>query len=211
MFPVSMVYQFLWKYLHKRHRTASTSVTGTTITTSWIQDFHQSLTPPTVLQNRQDIALLLEGGSTWFETLDFTNAELHYALQSIKHNTTPGVDAITYNHLRDLPSDILDLLLDEFNRIWHTSHIPTIWKTHLVVPIKKPHKPVGLATSYRPITLTSCVGKILEKLLLARLEWWVEHHQLFPPSMTGFRKGYNTMDSVANLVIDIWNAFQHRE
>ena len=55
-------YQFLWKYLHKHHRTASTSVTGTTITTSWIQDFHQSLTPPTVLQDRQDIALLLERG-----------------------------------------------------------------------------------------------------------------------------------------------------
>lgn len=53
--------------------------------------------------------------------------------------------------------------------------------------IPKPGKPPSLS-NLRPISLTSCVGKTLERMALTRLSDFIEAKEFFPPSLIGFRR-----------------------
>ena len=44
--------------------------------------------------------------------------------------------------------------------------------------LHKTGKPKNKAPSYRPLSLTSCIGKISEKLLTNRTEKWAENNKL---------------------------------
>ncbi|KAG0424687.1 hypothetical protein HPB47_028096 [Ixodes persulcatus] len=58
----------------------------------------------------------------------FTMSELVSALHSLKRNTTPGMDKITYAMLRNLPETYLDSLLQYINEAWDTGILPQEWK-----------------------------------------------------------------------------------
>lgn len=56
--------------------------------------------------------------------------------------------------------------------------------------------------NYPPITLLSCMCKILETMIKARLEWTMQ---------TGFRRELGTQDNINFLTTYIQNAFTHDE
>jgi hypothetical protein len=60
-------------------------------------------------------------------------------------------------------------LLHLFNRMLTTHFVPPDWKTATVIPIRKPDKPAEKLKSYHPISITSCLGKIMEKIINQRL------------------------------------------
>lgn len=51
------------------------------------------------------------------------------------------------------------------------------WKRNQVIFIDKSNK-----EKVRPITMSSCVGKILERMINDRLMWWLEHNKLLDES-----------------------------
>ncbi|KAG0440960.1 hypothetical protein HPB47_016100 [Ixodes persulcatus] len=59
------------------------------------------------------------------------------------------------------------------------------------------------AESYRPVALSSCLSKLFERLLQARLSWYLEKHERLPKCMTGFRKGLSAQDSILDLTSDL--------
>lgn len=100
----------------------------------------------------------------------FTMQELDAALASTRRSSAPGPDGITYAALRSLGKEARTLLLSLFNASWSTGTVPEKWKTSRVVALLKPGKAPHALASYRPIALASCVGKVMEKMLLTRLE-----------------------------------------
>src|SRR6185437_14264826 len=52
---------------------------------------------------------------------------------------------------------------------------------------------------YRPITLTSCVGKLFEALLLVRLTAFSDANDLLVEEQGGFRAGRSTLDQIFTL------------
>ena len=64
------------------------------------------------------------------------------------------------------------------------------------------------ATSYRPISLTSCVVKLLERIINARLKWFLESKQLLAPQQAGFREHHWTEDQTTYLAQEIEDGFQ---
>jgi hypothetical protein len=50
-----------------------------------------------------------------------------------------------------------------------THHFPSVWKHAKVISILKPGKDPALRSSYRPISLFDTIGKLFEKILLARI------------------------------------------
>ncbi|GIX84736.1 hypothetical protein CEXT_84141 [Caerostris extrusa] len=58
--------------------------------------------------------------------------------------------------------------------IWETGLVPAQWKRAVVIPILKKNKDPKQLSSYRPISLTSILGKTMEKLILNRLNWYLE-------------------------------------
>ena len=95
--------------------------------------------------------------------------------------------------------------------IWKTGEIPQSWKTVLIIPLPKPGKNRVDMNSYRPIALTSCLGKLLERLVNSRLMWRLETCDLLGDTQFGFRRNRNTSDALLFLTENIYEGFQNQK
>jgi hypothetical protein len=63
----------------------------------------------------------------------------------------------------------ITFLTKVFNAALRWQYFPSAWKHARVVSILKPGKDPTLPSSYRHISLTDTVGRLFEKILLARV------------------------------------------
>lgn len=136
----------------------------------------------------------------------FTMRELLYAL-STTEDTAPGADNITYDMLKHLPDDAKIFLLNVFNKIWELGVLPQIWKISVIIPTCKPGKDGLQPSNYRPIALTSCLCKLMEKMINHRLVWFLEKNNLLSECQFGFRKNRSTLDPLLRLSNQIQQGF----
>jgi Reverse transcriptase (RNA-dependent DNA polymerase) len=138
--------------------------------------------------------------------VEFSLTELDIALDKCD-NTSPGLDGIRFPMLKKLTDESKQSILDLFNEIFRQGVIPGKWTHTKVVAILKPNKDPSQTESYRPISLLSCIRKLFERILLSRLDVWVEANNILSKTQYGFRKGLGTTDCLAKLSIDINTAF----
>ena len=100
-----------------------------------------------------------------------------------------GLDIVSYQMLREVPESFLKTLLGFFQRCWDGGTIPAEWKHAVVVPIHKQGKARKEIASYRPISLTSHLGKVYERVIKRRLEYFCETKKVFPACQAGFQLG----------------------
>lgn len=124
-----------------------------------------------------------------------------------KKNTAPGMDSITYRHIKEGPLRLLQLIAAIFNFILRTGFIPAEWKTSKTLMFLKPDKPPSSVTSYRPIQLTPTLSKILERIIVKRLHVHLHDRNLLPIHQAGFRPGYSIQDQLLRLSNHITNHF----
>lgn len=125
----------------------------------------------------------------------FTISDVRRALHELNGRSAPGPDRVTNKALRNLEDDSVEFLTDEINRIWKGGDIPEQWKLAKVILIPKPGKAPSL-DNLRPISLTSCVGKVVEHVVQNRIADYIEHNDLFPHYLIGFRPGLCTQDAM---------------
>ena len=65
--------------------------------------------------------------------------------------------------------------------------------------LHKAGKPENLVGSYRPLSLTSCLGKLLEKAVADNISNWAEANKKFNKQQNGFRKNRSTNDNLFKL------------
>lgn len=130
-----------------------------------------------------------------------TEQETRKAIMGLKTSSAPGADRVTNKMLRNLDNDSIRLLTEYFNQIWNASKLPRSFKHAIVCFIPKPGKPLELK-SLRPISLTSCIGKLLERIIQTRVQDYMEEHGLFTDQMFGFRRNLSTQDVFIQLQED---------
>ena len=121
--------------------------------------------------------------------------------------SAPGPDQISYEILKHLPGQSLGVLLNISNKIWTTQAFPDSWSLATVIPIPKPGKDHTDPNNYRPISLTSCLCKLMEKMVNKRLMWFLEHSDSLSDLQCGFRKNRSTIDHLVRLESFIREAF----
>ena len=136
--------------------------------------------------------------------------ELSTAISNLSSSTASGPDQITYPLLKHLPEPA-QLLLSLFNRSWHSHTFPSCWKPSTIIPIHKPGKPSSSPSSFRPISLTSCISKLFERLILSRLTFHLESNDLLSTCQAGFRPGRSSLDQILTLSQSIWDGFQKKK
>ena len=141
--------------------------------------------------------------------LPFTRRELESALQ-LCTKTAPGSDDIPYEMISHLKERSLSFLLDLYNRIYREGTVPSTWKEAIIIPIPKPGKDTAMVGNYRPISLTSCVCKLLEKMVNLRLMWFLEKNNILSPYQFGFRKMRSTTDALVRLETAIHKSFEEK-
>lgn len=128
-------------------------------------------------------------------------SECGKAIKQIKQaKKAPGSCRISYSMIKQLPNHFVSILTDFFNTCWKNDKIPIAWKQAQVVAIPKVGKPKNLPSSYRPISLTPHLGKIYERIIKNRMEYFLDKNNIIPPCQAGFRKGRSCTDHVVRLV-----------
>ena len=140
----------------------------------------------------------------------FTLPELDKVLNKPKSNAT-GIDEIYNAMLTNLSKPNKKNILRLFNTMYINDFVPEPWKKAIIIPHLKPWKPADTASSYRPISLTSCLGKLFERLLTNRLNWYVESTNLLGPEQAGFRKTRSTIDHLVKIDLDIKRGFKEKK
>ena len=138
----------------------------------------------------------------------FTPEELAAALKTIKAGKAGGPDGVAPDLLKHLPLSTQKELLFILNASWTTGWCPQAWRTATIVPFLKKEKDPQAVSSYRPIALMSTIGKLLERLIVNRLSWWLEAKLLLSPWQAGFRKRRCTTDQCLRLSQFVSDGFQ---
>ena len=137
----------------------------------------------------------------------FSPAEFLAAASNPSSSTATGPDKVAYPMLKHLPRSGMDFLLHIFNLSWSSHFFPSIWKTSSIIPIHKMGKPLDSPASFRPISLTSCVSKLFERIILSRLLFFLESNSILSPRQAGFRPGRSTLDQILYLSQSISDGF----
>jgi len=103
-----------------------------------------------------------------------------------KRQSAPGIDTITYKHLKEAPYSLIQLLAIIYTFIFRTGFLPLQSKTSKTLMLLKPKKRPHSISSYRPIQLTSALCKTLEKILVHRLHLHLDRYNLIPLHQAGF-------------------------
>ena len=143
---------------------------------------------------------------------DITIEETEAALQNLDDGKSSGPDNVFTDLLRRSGEQLIAAIHKLFLESWKTGKIPTAWKTAEVKFLRKNGKKnYNSAGAYRPISLTSCLGKCLERILTVRLYGFAEHNNLIDREQEGFRKGHSTTMALLRFVQSISESFNHNQ
>jgi hypothetical protein len=113
--------------------------------------------------------------------------EVQETIRGLRGGKAPGPNGIPNRALKHLPQRAVYLLVLIFNAILLTHHFPKAWKHARVISILKPGNDSTVPSYYRPISLLDTIGKLFEKILLARILHKINMRGLMRDERCGFR------------------------
>ena len=155
---------------------------------------------PNLKNNRSDNTL----------TNPVTVQEITNSLKLTKNSSSPGLDGVTYIHLKHLPAAALFTLAKFFTVLIMVGYFPAHWKVAKTILIPKAGKSPLNPNNYRPISLLSCVGKLFERVVGNRLRGHLEDNAILSDTQYGFRAGKSTFCPIFNLTEDIKLGFKRK-
>ena len=130
------------------------------------------------------------------DTSPFSEDELLQVFLKSKKSKAPGIDYINMEILQSSYGVIHQELLNMYNGCLHMGTFPKIWKIGKMVAILKDRtKDKADPWSYRPICLLPTLGKVLEGLMLGKLQKIISHERS-SNNQYGFRKRRCTEDAI---------------
>ena len=128
----------------------------------------------------------------------FTIRDLGDAISLLKNGKAPGLDNIHHEMIKCFGPATRLWLLDMLNDCLKQQQIPNVWRKAKVVALLKPGKyPESPKTYKRPIALLCSLYKLLEMMILSRLQCNIEHKLI--PQQAGFKPGKSCCSHMLNL------------
>ena len=133
-------------------------------------------------------------------------ADLDSAIAHLRGHSAGGADTVHPIFIKTGSAAMRRALLILCNLSWRAGQLPLLWKCANVRPLPKGQGD-RTANGFRPISLTSVVGKLLERMIHARLSTRVLQRSLLPCYQSGFRKLHSVLDSLSRLSMAADDAF----
>ena len=161
-------------------------------------------------QNPPDNVLNHQTCSSFIPDLSITPDITFKALSSLDPNASMGEDPLHPRLLKLLAGELSFPLTIIFNASLRSGQLPALWLSSIIIPIfKKGSKFDPL--NYRPISLTSSCCKVLERIIAAHLNKFLDEHCLISTEQFGFRAGCSTVDQLLLTYNDVTQMLDHRE
>jgi hypothetical protein len=133
--------------------------------------------------------------------LNFTLAEINEVINNLKPNETPGWDSISNEILKNIHNFEPELLLLLFNKCLNLGYFPKIWKISVLkILLKSEDKAKHDIKSYRPISLLCFIAKVLEKLIINRINHFLYKNKLLSENQFGFTPQKCTENAIKHLI-----------
>ena len=116
-----------------------------------------------------------------------------------------GFNDISTKVIKDAFRVLVPQLVFLFNLSFSLGCFPDKWKRATIVPLYKGGDRTEVS-NYRPVSLLPLPGKILERIAHAKLVEFLNNHNVISPKQGGFRKGFSTSRSIADLTDDLFSS-----
>jgi len=139
-----------------------------------------------------------------------SSREILGILKTLQTNKATGPDGVNNKILLETASVISEPLSYMFNRLLNEGYFPDCWKQVHVTAIPK----AGLSNStkdYRPISITSNVGKILERVVFNHLIDFLQTNDLLFKYQAGFLAGHSTETQLIEIYHNICLAIEEKK
>lgn len=127
--------------------------------------------------------------------LPTTESEIDKYIRNLKNTNSSGNDGITNIIIKEIGRFILKPLVFITNLCFQTGTFPLAFKNSLILPIFKSGEKT-VVNNYRPISLTSNLGKIIEKCIKVRLTNFFDKFKILADNQYGFRTNVSTNDAI---------------
>ena len=134
-----------------------------------------------------------------------TENEVISTINSLNTNSAPGPDDLDNCLLKIINKYIALPLVHIFNLSFNVGYFPDDLKLSHIIPLLK-NGDKSVLTNYRPISLTSNIGKTLEKIVKFRLVKYLDKFNIISKNQFGFRQGRGTHDAHFELTKFIVNS-----
>jgi ribonuclease HI len=131
------------------------------------------------------------------DNIPITVTEIENALNFSSKGKAPGIDGIPAIIWQKINRFNPSILLSLFNNLYNHQYFPNIWKISNIVLLPKPGVTNNVASSFRPISLLPTVSKIYERILLRRLNFFIDSN--LDKRQFGFRRCIGTNDALERL------------
>lgn len=155
--------------------------------TAYINTQHDRITP----HDNVDLSRLNNN----FYDREISTEEITRHIRRMK-NKAPGSTNITKEILEKCPPAAINNLRDIFNACLATGYFPNQFKEATIKFIPKANKPPKNPLNYRPISLLEVPGKLLEKIILSRLDSYLTENSTINNRQHGFRPKRGTQTAI---------------
>ena len=130
-----------------------------------------------------------------FNELDYrvSESEVLSAIKQLKLDKSAGLDCILNEMIKAGQCGLLHPILKLFNLILSTGNYPTEWSLGKIIPLHKKGSRDD-PSNCTGITISSCLGKLFNSILNARLTSFLDKNDLLAKEQIGFRKKHRTSD-----------------
>ena len=108
----------------------------------------------------------------------------------------PGIDGMPTEIFEEVIAVYPDILLEDFNSCFREKRFFDQWKRQRLVLLRKEENPLEDVSSQRPIYLLDTVEKLLEEMILQRIQSHMVGENTLSENQIGFRKGRSIVDAI---------------
>ena len=137
--------------------------------------------------------------------MTITEEEIKVAIKELKKNKAEGPDLISAEHLKNCHDSVIPMIANCFTSMLVHGELPKTMLDITLIPVVKDNKGnISSRDNYRPIAIATCMSKLLEMIILNRIEQYLstEYNQF------GYRKCLGT-DSCIYLLKEVLSKFRN--
>ena len=138
-----------------------------------------------------------------------TPQECMTVIHGLKNSKSP-IDALPVDLFKIASEIFSEILADLTNKCFISGVFPDPLKIACVTPVHKKGD-TKLMSNYRPISVVHYLCKIIEKLILKRLNSFLLKFQILHNDQFGFREGKSTSDAIIRLLDYLYDTIDHNE
>ena len=115
-----------------------------------------------------------------------------------------GIAGIATKVFKDAFLVLIPQLVFLFNLSFATGSFPEMWKKATIKPLYKGGDKTEVGNC-RPVSLLPLPGKLIEKVVHSGITYFLERFKIISDRQSGFRKGFSTASSIADLTNLLFN------